>query len=167
MQGIISNRVSKEIIKSSIFDISAITFIYLVPAISHMIAFPVYYLEPMRLMLILAISHTSKKNAFIIAATLPLFSFLISSHPVFIKSLLIIGELTFNAWLFFYLREKFKSKFSAMLLSVAASKLVYYGIKFGLLSLALLEGNLVATPIAIQLTMMLLLSAYFLIPRKN
>lgn len=167
MQGIISNRLSKEIIKSSIFDITAITFIYLVPVFSHMFALPIYYLEPMRIILILAIAHTSKKNAFVIATTLPLFSFLISSHPVFIKSLLIMGELAFNAWLFFYLSEKFKSKFSAMLLSVAVSKMVYYGIKLGLLSFTLLEGNLVGTPIAIQLAMMLLMSAYFLIPRKS
>ncbi|MCO6472792.1 MAG: hypothetical protein PHW27_10125 [Melioribacteraceae bacterium] len=167
MQGIISNRLSKEIVKSSVFDVSAIAFIYLIPVISHMLVFPIYYLEPMRLMLILAIAHTSKKNALVISATLPLFSFLISAHPVFIKSLLIMGELAFNAWLFFYLSEKFKNKFSTMLLSVAASKMVYYVIKFGLLSFALLEGSLVATPIAIQVVMMLLLSAYFLIPRKS
>ncbi len=44
-------------------------------------------------MLILAIAHTSRKNAYLIALTLPLFSLLISAHPSLIKTSLITGEL--------------------------------------------------------------------------
>ena len=68
---------SKQNIKSIILDIAAIAFIYFVPTISHILSLPVYYIEPMRLMLILALVHTTKQNAYIIALTLPLFSFLI------------------------------------------------------------------------------------------
>ena len=101
-------------------------------------------------MLILAIAHTSKKNAYFLAATLPMFSFLVSAHPVFLKTLLISGELFINVWLFFFLSEKINNKFGAMVLSIAISKIAYYLIKFTLLSFVLLEGNLISTPILIQ-----------------
>jgi len=76
----------KSNIKTYIIDFSLLIFIYFIPAISHLLAFPVYYFDPMRIALVVALIHTSKKNSFIIALTLPLFSFIISSHPQFIKS---------------------------------------------------------------------------------
>ena len=77
-------------IKSIVFDLIALLAIYLVPAISHLLSFPVYYLEPMRIMLVLSIVHTSRKNAYLIALTFPLFSMLISAHPSLIKTSLIL-----------------------------------------------------------------------------
>ncbi len=94
---------AKENIKTVATDLLALAFIYFTPAISHLFSFPVYFLEPMRIMLILAIVHTSKKNAYILAFTLPLFSFLISSHPSPIKTCLISGELLLNVWLYIFL----------------------------------------------------------------
>jgi hypothetical protein len=61
--------------KTAILDVTALLIIYLTPAISHLFSFPVYLLEPMRIMLILAVVHTSRKNAYLLALTLPLFSF--------------------------------------------------------------------------------------------
>lgn len=167
MEAILGKRISKEIIKGSAFDLFAIGFIYLVPVLSHLFALPVYYVEPMRLMLILAIAHTSKKNAYILAATLPIFSYIVSAHPVFLKTLLISGELLLNVWLFFFLSEKIKNKFGAMLISVGLSKIAYYVLKFALLSAVLLEGSLISTPLAIQFVMMFLFSGYiFLIKQR-
>ncbi|MCB9249511.1 MAG: hypothetical protein H6613_13655 [Ignavibacteriales bacterium] len=167
MEAILKNRISKEIIKGSVFDVFAIAAIYLVPTFSHLLALPVYYIEPMRLMLILAIAHTSKKNAYLLAATLPLFSFVVSAHPVFLKTLLISGELLLNVWLFFFLSEKIKNKFGSMILSIGLSKLAYYVFKFGLLSVVLLEGSLISTPLVIQFIMMFIFSGYiFLIEKK-
>lgn len=166
MEAILGNRISKEIIKGSVFDIFAIGFIYLVPVLSHLFALPVYYIEPMRLMLILAIAHTSKKNAYILAATLPIFSYVVSAHPVFIKTLLISGELLLNVWLFFFLSEKIKNKFGSMLLSVGLSKIAYYALKFVLLSAVLLEGSLISTPLAIQFVTMFLFSGYIFLMKK-
>ncbi len=59
--------------KSLIIDILGLTFIYFVPAISHLLSFPLYLVEPMRVMLIIAIAHTTKRNAYLIALTLPVF----------------------------------------------------------------------------------------------
>jgi len=147
-------------IKNIIFDLLALLFIYLVPAISHLLSFPVYYLEPMRIMLILAIVHTSKENAYLIALTLPLFSMLISAHPSLIKTSLVTGELLLNVWLFFFISEKLLNKTLSILLSIVVSKLLYYLIKILLINSAVMSGDIISTPIYIQIIMLFVLSGY-------
>jgi hypothetical protein len=142
------------------FDLMAIAAIYLIPSLSHLLNFPVYLFEPMRLVLILAVVHTSKANAFIIAVTLPLFSFLISLHPSLVKAGLITTELLLNVFLFFLLIKSFQNKFVVALFSILLSKVYYYAIKFLLLSLVLQNGNLFSTPIYIQIIMTLVFSTY-------
>lgn len=161
------NYFSKQNVLSAIFDISALAFIYFVPAISHLLSLPVYLIEPMRLMLILALVHTTKQNAYIIALSLPLFSFLISAHPFFPKMILISFELVLNVFLFYLFVNKFKNTFLPILLSIIISKLVYYIIKFGLIKLALIESGLVSTPLTIQLIMLLVFSGYVTILFKK
>ena len=147
-------------IKSVVFDLIALIAIYLVPSISHLLGFPVYYLEPMRIMLILAIVHTSRKNAYLIALTLPLFSMLISAHPSLIKTSLITGELLLNVWLFFFLSEKLSNKTLGIFLSIIASKIFYYLVKFLLITSVLMSGEVISTPMYIQLIMLFVLSGY-------
>jgi hypothetical protein len=167
MEAVLGKINSNGIIKNSVFDIFAVAFIYFVPALSHLTALPIYYLEPMRLLLILSIVHTSKRNSYILAATLPIFSFIVSAHPVFLKTLLITGELLLNVWLFFFISEKIKNKFSSMILSISLSKIAYYAIKFGLISFVLIEGSLIATPIIMQIITTLLFSTYVFYLKKN
>ena len=147
-------------IRVIVFDLMALLAIYLVPSVSHLFSFPVYYIEPMRIMLILAIAHTTRKNAYLIALTLPVFSMLISAHPSLIKTSLITGELLLNVWLFFFLSEKLSNKVLGMFSSIVLSKLIYYLIKFLLINTALMTGNLISTPIYIQLIMLFILSGY-------
>ncbi|MBI5541687.1 MAG: hypothetical protein HY951_16630 [Bacteroidia bacterium] len=143
-----------------LIDISALAFIYLVPTISHLISLPVYLIEPMRLMLIIALVHTTKRNAYILAVTLPLFSFLISSHPELPKMMLIAFELSLNVFLFFLLANKLKYYFPAILISIILSKVIYYIIKFGLIKLTFLNTELISTPISIQLITTVIYSIY-------
>jgi hypothetical protein len=147
-------------VKNIVFNLLALLFIYLVPAISHLLSFPVYYLEPMRIMLILAIVHTSRKNAYLIAFTLPLFSLLISAHPSLIKTSLVTGELLLNIWLFFFLSEKLANKTLNIFLSIIASKIFYYLIKFLLITSLLMSGDLISTPMYIQMIMLFVFSGY-------
>ena len=147
-------------VKNITFDLFALAAIYLVPSVSHLLSFPVYYLEPMRLMLILAIVHTSRRNAYLIAITLPIFSLLISAHPSIIKTSLITGELLINLWLFFFLSEKLSNKCLSLFSSIIASKLIYYLAKFMLISTTLMDGQLLSTPIYIQLVMLAAFSGY-------
>jgi hypothetical protein len=146
--------------RSVVLDIIGLAFIYFIPTFSHFLNVPLYLVEPMRIMLILAIAHTTKRNAFILALTLPLFSFLVSAHPVFYKTLLMTAELVLNVWLFYALAKVFKNYFAAMLTSIVISKLFYYILKFGLISVMLLDGNLFSTPIYLQVITTILFSGY-------
>jgi hypothetical protein len=152
--------IKKSTIVSVFMDAFGLVFIYLVPAISHMINLPVYFIEPMRLMLILAIVHTSRKNAYLLAFSMPLFSFLISAHPVAPKMLLIIFELSLNVFLFYLLASKLKNQFAAILISIFISKAVYYLIKIYLISLMVIDSEIFTTPILIQLITTLIFSLY-------
>jgi len=146
--------------KNIVFDLIALLAIYLVPTISHLLNFPVYYLEPMRIMLILAIVHTTRKNAYLIALTLPLFSMFISAHPSLIKTSLITSELLLNVLLFFFLSERISNKTLSIFFSIIACKIFYYMFKFLLITSTLMSGDLISTPIYIQILMLFVLSVY-------
>lgn len=168
MKNIATLTLSKINIKTLLIDSGALAFIYFVPALSHLLALPVYFIEPMRLMLIISIAHTSKRNSYIIAATLPLFSFLISAHPNPVKMLLITGELLLNVWLYYYILQKSGKVFVSMISGIIISKAAYYFVKFALLSALVLSGSLVSTPIFIQVITTLIFSGYlFLVFRKK
>jgi hypothetical protein len=141
-----------------LLDAGAIAFIYFVPALSHLLNVPVYLFEPMRIMLFLALAFSSRNNSYIIAFSLPLFSYLISSHPSIIKSALIAVELSINVFLFYSFVKVLKNKFSAAFLSIILSKFVYYLLKFALISVLLVEGDLISTPVYIQLIVTTFLS---------
>ena len=154
-------------ISGILIDITALAFIYLVPGLSHLLSLPVYLIEPMRLMLVLALVHTNKRNSYILALSMPLFSFIISGHPVFAKMFLIGMELSLNVFLFYLLAGRIRNVFPAIFISILLSKAVYYLLKFALIRLAVIDTSLVATPLLIQLVMTLVFSSYLGIILKN
>jgi hypothetical protein len=158
MQKVLSIADFRTNIKTYLVDFTLLLFIYLTPAISHLFAFPIYFLDPMRIALVVALIFTSKKNTFLIALTLPMFSYLISSHPQIIKSFLLSFELLINLSLFFVLQEKTKNAFISFMLSALISKIIYYLLKFAVINLGLLEDKLFATPFYFQIIAPLLLS---------
>ena len=131
-------------------DIFALAVVYLVPVFSHLTGVPFYYIEPMRIALVFSLLFAGERNSYAIAATLPLFSHLFSGHPVLPKALLISAELSFNAYLFYYLNEKFGDSTAAFLSAVVGSKIFYYAVKFLLIQTAVLSMPLVSAPLAIQ-----------------
>jgi hypothetical protein len=167
MQSISNDLINKSKIKNYIFDLLAVAAIYLIPSLSHLLSFPVYLVEPMRLVIILALVHTSKANTFTIAVTLPLFSFLISSHPSLVKASLMTTELLLNVFLFFLLYKSFSNKFFVAMISILLSKIYYYVIKFLLLKFALLSGDFFATPVYIQIIVTLVCSSYVYLALRN
>jgi len=160
MNNIITLPKNKQAVKGAIIDLTAVLLIYFTPALSHLISLPVYFIEPVRLMLILSIAHSSKTNTIILALTLPMFSHLISSHPVFLKTALISFELLLFSFLFFELSKKFKSVFITMFLSIAAGKLFYYLFKYFFISSGLIQSELISTPLIIQFIVSLIFSLY-------
>lgn len=167
MENVSSVLIGKSKIKIYIFDLIAVAAIYLVPSLSHLLNFPVYLIEPMRLVIILALVHTSRANAFTIAVTLPLFSFLISSHPSLVKASLMTTELVLNVFLFFVLYKNFSNKFLVAITSILLSKIYYYLIKIFLINFALLGGDLFATPVYIQIIMTIIFSTYVYFALRN
>ena len=154
--------------KSLLIDILGLTFIYFVPTLSHLLNFPLYLVEPMRVMLIIAIAHTTRRNAYLIALTLPIFSYVISAHPFFYQSIIMTIELLLNVWLFYFLANKWKSYFGAMVVSIIISKALYYLMKFLMISSAMIESDLISTPLYLQGITMLLFSGYlFLVLRRK
>ena len=121
---------------------------------------PVYLIEPMRLMLVLAMVHTNRQNSYLLALTMPLFSFIISGHPVFAKMFLIGMELSLNVFLFYLLSRRMKHIFPAIFASILLSKAIYYLVKFGLIQMAVINTGLVATPLLVQLVMAVAFSSY-------
>ena len=150
-----------------ITDIIVITFIFLIPSLSHLTAIPFYLFEPMRLAAIFCVINTNRTNSLVIAFVLPLVSFMISSHPELVKGIVISLELIINVTLFYFLNKKLKNNFFVMLLSIIVAKLFYYTSKFSLISLGMLKGDLVSTPFWIQSVIILLLSIYAVVAMKN
>jgi hypothetical protein len=158
---------SKYNVKTLLINAAALAFIYFVPALSHMLALPVYFIEPMRLMLIIAIAHTNLRNAFIIAATLPLFSFLVSAHPHLLKMMLISAELILNVGLFYFILKRTGNAFVSIFSSIVLSKAAYYLIKIILINTALMSGSLVSIPLYFQLITTVIFSSYLFFILKN
>lgn len=159
--------INRNVSFSLVFNILAVTLIYFIPAVSHALAFPLYLFEPMRLVLILALVHTNRHNAYVLAATLPFVSFILSGHPLFFKAFLISGELVLNVALFFAFLRFFQTKFTAVLASIVASKAVYYLAKFAMIQFAILDTSLISTALWIQFVTMALFSAYVAFFFKN
>lgn len=151
------------------FDIMAFALITFLPAISHMLSVPLYLFEPMSILLILSIVHTSKKNSFIIAAALPIISFVLSAHPAFFKVILIASELALTVGLFYFINRRIKNMFVVTVITILISKVYYYIGKFLLIKLTLIEGELVSTPLYIQGIVILILSGYvyFIFNRRD
>lgn len=159
--------VSLPIVKSNsgiiIFNIAILSAIYLLPAVSHLMAFPHYYFDPMRFALVFAVLHTSKRNTFFIALTLPLFSFLISSHPSLVKSGLLTTELLLNVFLYFVFVQKFNSRVISLMFSIIFSKVIYYLLKYISIETGILTDRLFSTPFYYQSITVFLISLYVLI----
>lgn len=134
------------VLKVLVLDMLSVLAVYTIPAISHMLAYPLYLFDPMRLIVLMGFMvYRNKWNSCALALTLPLVSFILSGHPVAIKNGLIAVELLTNVLLLsFMLSRRFNSTVS-LVSSIFVSKLVYYGLKFGAISYGLLNAELVAT----------------------
>ncbi len=119
---------SGDFIKALLLDSVALAFVFFTPKIGSFIHLPFYMIEPMRLMVILSIAHSSRCNSYLLALSLPLFSWAVSGHPEFYKMLVMTGEITANVFLFYYLFRKIESAFLAMIISVVVSKVLCYAL---------------------------------------
>jgi hypothetical protein len=161
--------VSKETYKGILIDIAALAFIYFAPAFAHWLNFPVYMIEPMRLMLVLSMAHSTRKNSYLLALTLPLFSLVVSSHPEFYKMLVITSELLLNVFLFYALSARIKNAFLAMFPAIILSKLFCYLLYFIFFTPAFLRSEASTSFLVVQVITSVVFSFYIFIfaLRKN
>lgn len=158
MQNVINIRSQKIIV----LDIILLLTIYFVPTLSHLIGFPLYLLDPMRIVVLSSLLLLgNKKNAYILALTIPLFSFIVSGHPVFPKNLLISIELITNLLIFFAINKRFGVTFISMFSSIVISKLIYYVLKYIIVLFGFLEMEIISTSLLIQLVVALSISILF------
>ena len=154
----------KSVNYSTVFicDVIFLMLMYLIPTLSHLTSWPLYMCEPMRCVLLLNLLVLgNKKNAYLMAITLPLFSYFVGSHPVLVKSLIMTIELVMNIWLFDMFTRKVANSMLAMLLSILVSKALYYFLKYVCISFGLLNTEIVDTNIYIQLIVALIISLLF------
>jgi len=151
-----------------LIDIFAVLCVYFIPTLAHLTGVPFYLFEPMRIFIILALLHSNKLNAYILAFTLPVFSFVIASHPVFLKSIIMSVELVINVFLFHQLVQKKVAVHWSIIISVVSSKLVYYLLKFALIQFMFFQSDMISTPIYIQAIITAIFGLYgFLIFKKK
>jgi hypothetical protein len=84
---------------------------------------------------------------------------------MFYKAVIMSGELLLNVILYFVLVERVKNKFTSMILSITLSKVAYYGLKILLLNFALINGELIATPVIFQLGVVFLFSSILMLKK--
>lgn len=145
-----------------LLDFVVVLLFYMVPTLSHLTSIPLYKFEPMRCALLLNLLLTgNKKNAYIMAITLPLFSFLVGGHPFFLKTLLMALELSINVLLFFYLLRRINNSALSILLAVVLSKVAYYILKIGLIKMGFFVSPLFTTSPLIQLLLVVIIALTF------
>lgn len=140
-------------------DFILLVFIYFVPTLSHLMGLPFYILDPMRMVVLGSIVLVNdKRNPYILAITIPLFSYFVAGHPILYKNIIMAIELAVNVYLFNYLTSKTKHVFVAALGSIIASKALYYLLKYAMLFLGVLNTSMVDTNIVIQIAVTLMIS---------
>jgi hypothetical protein len=166
-QNIIAVDLNSKKVRFLITDIIIVASIYFLPAFSHLTSVPFYLFEPMRIAMVFSIIVTNQKNSILIALTLPAISLILSSHPNFIKSILIMTELTINVILFYKFSKNFNNIFVVMFFTILIAKMFYYSSKFLFIKLEFLQGDLVSTPIWIQFLVLIFLSIITAFTLKN
>ena len=150
-----TNRVRKTLIVDSLL----LVFIYFIPTLSHAFSVPLYLFEPMRVALFVSILLLrNRNNAYILAVTLPLFSFFVAGHPVAVKNVIMGLELLVNVFFFCKLIDRKVNPFLSCLVSIIISKVLYYILKFTAINAGLLATRLVDTSLYIQLIIAVVLS---------
>lgn len=145
-----------------LLDLIALLLVYFLPALSHVTTFPFYIIEPFRLMVLVSlVVMNNKHNALLLALTLPLFSFIIATHPLFAKAMLISIEMVVNVFVYTWLIKKINKPFWVILISIVVSKAGYYLLKYGFISMGLLSMSLVSTSLLVQLAVAVVTALLF------
>jgi hypothetical protein len=135
----------------NVYRILSIILIGFFPIIAHVTKLPLYYLEPMRIMIVIFFIRGYMKDAFMFSILYPIISFFISGHPMIYKMPLVMIDLFLNILIFYILTRKDINIYISFIVSVVISKILYYVLKYMIFTviLAKLQG-LIETNVLIQ-----------------
>lgn len=149
--------------KTVIIDLLILAFVYFIPSLTHLLNYPVYYIEPMRISLFFSIVCLKERNnAYFLALSLPLFSYMVAGHPVAVKNIIMSVELVINVFLLFQLKDKKINLFTVSVLSIILSKVFYYLLKHVAIICGMMRAPLFDTPLLIQGIISVVLSLTFM-----
>lgn len=132
---------SNSIVRFTALDAVLLTLACLIPAASHLLAVPLYMLNPMlALLLVGVLLGKDWRNALVLAVLLPLVSCLLTGMPTVPKMVCMIAELATVAGLFHLLSHRW-TVLPAVLVAIVAGKVVYYALKAIILTPATLVGT--------------------------
>ena len=136
-----TNIKTKTITRTVILDASLVTMACLIPAASHLLAVPLYMLNPMLALLLAGIALGKDwRNGLALAVLLPAVSCLLTGMPAADKMVCMMAELLTVAGLFAQFSNRWKT-LPAVLTAVVAGKVVYYVLKAVIIAPAVLVGT--------------------------
>lgn len=122
-------------------DVALVAAACLIPAVSHVLAFPLYMLNPMLALLLAGMLLGRRwQNALLLAVLMPVVSCLMTGMPAAEKMVCMMAELATVATIFGWLERRW-SVLPAVLVSVLAAKGVYYAIKAVIVAPVVLVGT--------------------------
>ena len=135
----------------------------LIPSVSHLVALPLYVLNPMLALLLAGmLQGRGWKNGLLLALLMPLASGLIAGMPAAPKMVCMMAEWATVAVAFGWLQRRW-AVLPAVLTAVVAGKVVYYGLK----ALVMAPAVLVGTDWKMQLLAVLLWGGLFAVLYKR
>ncbi len=135
----------------------------LVPAVSHLLALPLYMLNPMMALLLAAILlGRDWRNALLMAVLLPAVSYLLVGMPTAPKMFCMMAELATVVVAFHWLNRRLPA-LPAVLTAAVAGKVIYYTLK----AIVIAPATLVGTEWTVQLLAVMLWGGLFALLYKK
>ena len=132
---------SNKLMRLALTDMALLGVACLVPSVSHLLALPLYMLNPMlALLLVGLLIGRDWRNALVLAVLMPLVSSLVTGMPAAPKMVCMMAELATVATMFGWLQRKW-AVLPAVLTAVLAGKVVYYALKAVVIAPAVLVGT--------------------------
>lgn len=132
---------SNKLMRLALTDMALLGVACLVPSVSHLLALPLYMLNPMlALLLVGLLIGRDWRNALVLAVLMPLVSSLVTGMPAAPKMVCMMAELATVATMFGWLQRKW-AVLPAVLTAVLAGKAVYYALKAVVIAPAVLVGT--------------------------
>ena len=139
---------SDSLLHTIIVDGLLLAAICAIPAASHLLAFPLYKLNPMLIALTLGMALVGdRRNGYLLALLMPLVSMLVTGMPVIANAVCMIPELLAVVAIF-HVAEKHLPSFVSFVAAAIAGKVVFYSLRALLFAPAVLIG----TSLLLQLT---------------